>query len=68
MYVCVTLSKFEILPKVYTALPAENEELKEEFREEARAQFLHSVNFVGEHSHMFLGIFDLPSLIRYFTT
>ena len=43
--VCIILSKFEILPRIYTALPAENEELKEKLREEAQAQFLHVCEF-----------------------
>jgi len=34
------LAKLEILPRFYTALPAETDELKQKLREEARAQFL----------------------------
>ena len=39
------LAKLEILPRFYTALPAENDELKQKLREEARAQFLQVCEF-----------------------
>ena len=39
------LAKFEILPRFYTALPAETDELKQKLREEARAQFLQVSEF-----------------------
>merc|ERR1719394_1027652 len=34
------MAELEILPRFYTALPAETDELKQKLREEARAQFL----------------------------
>ena len=34
------MSQLEILPRFYTGLPAETDELKQKLREEARAQFL----------------------------
>ena len=39
------LAKLEILPRFYTALPAETDELKQKLREEARAQFLQVSEF-----------------------
>ena len=34
------MAQLEILPRFYTGLPAETDELKQKLREEARAQFL----------------------------
>ena len=45
MGVCVTVSRFEILPRFYTALPAKTDKLKQKFREEACTQFLHVCEF-----------------------
>ena len=45
------MAQLEILPRFYTGLPAETDELKQKLREEARTQFLQVCEFCSCVSH-----------------